>query len=444
MSGYLLKFKDYHAIKSADIKINGITVISGENGSGKSTVLRWLHNTVKVLNGYEDMVYKKASKRAARIVYMIERVVNHFLSIKSDERLELNRLLRSRPMYFEADLSDIKGNLDKVCLIIRNLQKKREIEPIGKEDLTRIFDYLDIPVAALPGEAAPDIASIFEEYVDREYRRIESDIQSQIQNKTWENFCQYLVDVLDVEIEGNNIDIDIELFEDNVNLFKDSFFRLPLNLTHSILLSTDRILNGVYYDTFNNEDTEEWLYQLHMEGGANAKTIARVIEKIIQGRVVAEENEFTHDEDLKYRRVDGLDIYLKAAATGIISFSYILRMLENGWINDNTLLIIDEPEAHLHPQWIVEYARMLVLINKYIGAKIVLASHNPDMVSAIQSIASREGVLESTDFYIAEKSEPNGPGSFTYIYKDCCKEIGPIFDSFNIALDRISLYGEQA
>lgn len=438
-----MRIQDYHAIKSADIKINGITVIAGENGSGKSTMLRWLHNTVKVLNEYEDMVYENASKRAARIAYMIERVIRRFLDMKSEERFELNRLLHSRSVHIDPNLSEIKNNLDKVILILRNIQKRNEIDSIGKNEISLIFDFLDLPADAFPREVSQDIISVIEEYINREYGLIESDIQSQIQNKTWDNFIQYLKKRLDPEIEGNKIKIDIEFFEDNENLFKDSLFRLPLNLTHSMLLSTDKMVSGVCSDDINDKDSEEWLYRFHTLGGSSAKTVARVVEKIIQGRVVAEENEITHDEDLKYRRVDGLDIYLKAAATGIISFSCILRMLENGWIDNTTLLIIDEPEAHLHPQWIVEYARMLVLINKYIGAKIVLASHNPDMVSAIQSIATREGVLEFTDFYIAEKTEPHGLDSFTYIYRDCCKDIGPIFDSFNIALDRISLYGEQ-
>ena len=75
--------------------------------------------------------------------------------------------------------------------------------------------------------------------------------------------------------------------------------------------------------------------------------------------------------------------------------------------------------------------------------EIVVASHNPDMVSAIQSIATREEVIGNTNFYIAKRLVDKEETSFTYEYEDCGQEIGQIFDSFNIAFDRIAFYGEQ-
>ena len=72
---------------------------------------------------------------------------------------------------------------------------------------------------------------------------------------------------------------------------------------------------------------------------------------------------FKNDE-LHYHRTDGLDITLASTATGIKSFAYLQRLLENGYLNEESLLLIDEPEAHLHPQWIVEFARLLTAKKK--------------------------------------------------------------------------------
>lgn len=443
MSNYRFAIKDYHAIKNADIKINGITVIAGENGSGKSTILRWLNFIVKVLNEYENMVYVEATEQAFRVSYMLDRVINQSLDIYSDERFELYRLLRSNSKwaFSKPDLSEIKSNLEKAILFISNFQKKKEIGHLDDENRKRIFDFLNLSEKRFLNKDPQDITSILKEYIEREFSIIENEIGFQSQQKTYKNFTKYLAKVLDPKVEGKNVTVNFEFYEDKVDLFKDDFFKLPLNLTHSIFHNTDRILKGIDSDYPIDEDTLRWLYTTNPNGGSNARHVIRVIEKIIQGRVVTEENS-THDEELKYKRADGLDIYLQAAATGIISFSYILKFLENGWIDDRTLLIIDEPEAHLHPQWIVEYARMLVLINKYIGAKIVVASHNPDMVSAIQSIATREEVIGNTNFYIAKRLVDKEETSFTYEYEDCGQEIGQIFDSFNIAFDRIAFYGE--
>ena len=113
-------------------------------------------------------------------------------------------------------------------------------------------------------------------------------------------------------------------------------------------------------------------------------------------------------------------------------------MLRSGFLTSNTLLIVDEPEAHLHPQWIVEYARLIVLLNKEIGVNFLIASHNPDMVSAIKYISEKEGVDSSLNYYLAEQVDQEKD---LYVYKDLGTDINPIFKSFNIALDRIGLYG---
>lgn len=441
MSNYKFKIKDYHAIKRADIKINGISVLAGENGCGKSTLLRWLHYVVKVLNEYEEMVYDNASRKAASISYAIDRVLGQFLNIDVALGYEIHKLLRRR-FFIDPDLHKIKQNFEKVINILKESSLNGKLEPISDEDFARICDFLKINGAAPEDFDSHDISSIMEYYISDSLKNIETDIKHQTQNRTWDNFNKYLTGILDLEIEGKSIDFDFDISEDNVMLFNDNLFKLPLNLTHSILVKTDRIVGDVSSNHIS-DDTQSWLYDTHTSDVSNAKTVTRVIEKIIQGKVISEEDKITHDNELKYKRADGLDIYLKAAATGIISFSYILRLLENGWIDDKTLLIIDEPEAHLHPQWIVEYARMLILINKHIGTKIVLASHNPDMVAALHSIATREGVIENTNFYIAEKNMEDINQQFTYDFKDCEQDISPIFNSFNIAFDRISDYGEQ-
>jgi predicted ATPase len=142
-------------------------------------------------------------------------------------------------------------------------------------------------------------------------------------------------------------------------------------------------------------------------------------------------------EDFRFKRIDGKTFSLMDVATGVKSFSIVQQLLKNGSITDKTLMIIDEPESHLHPQWIIEYARIIVLLNKEIGCKFFLASHNPDMVSAIRYISEKEGTLDKVNFYLAEKSKE----AFKYKYTHLDKEIDPIFASFNIAIDRINQYG---
>lgn len=59
------------------------------------------------------------------------------------------------------------------------------------------------------------------------------------------------------------------------------------------------------------------------------------------------------------------------------------------------------------------------------------------MVSALRYISEKEGTLDKVNFYLAQKTETK----FKYNYKHLGNEIDPIFESFNIALERINKYG---
>lgn len=56
MDSYRFRLKDYHAIADADIAIDGVTVLAGENGCGKSTIARWLHAFVNISNDFDERI----------------------------------------------------------------------------------------------------------------------------------------------------------------------------------------------------------------------------------------------------------------------------------------------------------------------------------------------------------------------------------------------------
>jgi len=186
----------------------------------------------------------------------------------------------------------------------------------------------------------------------------------------------------------------------------------------------------------HNEHWEDLNEILLRKGFANNELDKIISSDIIQGDIDVEEGIYS-TEEFKFRRKDGEVFNLLDVATGVKSFSILQLLIKNGVLNDKTLLIIDEPESNLHPQWIIEYARIIVLLNKELGVKFFLASHNPDMVSAIRYIAEKQETLDNVNFYLANKIE----GKFVYDYQYLNKDIDPIFKSFNIAIDRINLYG---
>ena len=67
-----------------------------------------------------------------------------------------------------------------------------------------------------------------------------------------------------------------------------------------------------------------------------------------------------------------------------IALKKMVMLLKNKKLNENCILIIDEPEVHLHPNWQVKYAEILTIISLKLGVKILLNSHSPYFIEAIK------------------------------------------------------------
>ena len=62
MNSYRFILEDYHAVKNADIILDGLTVLAGLNGCGKSTISRWLYGFIKYSNDFDRIVDLETAK----------------------------------------------------------------------------------------------------------------------------------------------------------------------------------------------------------------------------------------------------------------------------------------------------------------------------------------------------------------------------------------------
>ena len=85
-------------------------------------------------------------------------------------------------------------------------------------------------------------------------------------------------------------------------------------------------------------------------------------------------------------------IDLKNMASGMKTMAAVVRAVENRSIRRGSLLIIDEPESNLHPEWQVKFAVFLVLLQKRLGVSILLNTHSPYFLQAINLYATNLGV----------------------------------------------------
>jgi len=98
---------------------------------------------------------------------------------------------------------------------------------------------------------------------------------------------------------------------------------------------------------------------------------------------------------------DKQNIEIVNTAMGIKYFGIFQVLSEKNHLYDGQILLLDEPEVHLHPKWQLELAKLIAhLVSK--GVKILVNSHSPYMIEALQRYAQKEMI--SNDFYLAQEN----------------------------------------
>lgn len=87
-------------------------------------------------------------------------------------------------------------------------------------------------------------------------------------------------------------------------------------------------------------------------------------------------------------RSDGTIIDFREASSGELSLAITFMSLA-GNLDDDSLILIDEPETNLHPQWQAQYLDLLLqTFAAYRGCHYVLATHSPLILSDAPSSAT--------------------------------------------------------
>lgn len=447
MSKYEFVLTDYKAIADANIHLDGLTILTGENGCGKSTIARWLYYLVNgIVRFHQDVLDEFVA-----IIVRQSSDLEQYASLLSRD-FEIRGIVHRE--FFEFRLS-VEETLYRSEASFHEVQKKFE-QLLHKftEDLVSFFDSDALPERKKRLSRILEIKDKeeIEEFVEKVKKTTRQELERLLSISEKRDLQQMFSYIYNKYREDNAPEDKVQLMEEGEKLMNNGQLSILLNLERAFYIDTPMFVgNRIKSDNpFWNEVHDALLDNPQGYDSNQISGLLKPLRNFLRGELLEELRNLLGGEiqisqlgikrtELRFVSNDKqVDIALDKAATGFKTFSYLYRLLENGALNDKTMLIIDEPEVHLHPQWIVEYARLLVLLHKYLGVKIMLASHSPDMVSALQSIAIKEGVSEQTNFYLAK---PCPDSTHRYHFHHLGTEIEPIFESFNIALDRIALYG---
>ena len=167
-------------------------------------------------------------------------------------------------------------------------------------------------------------------------------------------------------------------------------------------------------------------------------TIKNKIDHVLDGS-------FEASSEGEYYVHNGVKLRVSNLATGSKMFSIIKILLDRGELDDTTMLILDEPEAHLHPKWQNAFAEIIVLLVKELHVNILLTTHSPNFMLALDAFMRKYDIIDKSNFY--QTSEPDEEGFISYhcvndemelIYQDFLEYLSDVK-----VLRNIYLHGEE-
>ena len=104
---------------------------------------------------------------------------------------------------------------------------------------------------------------------------------------------------------------------------------------------------------------------------------------------------------------DGKKFSMKDTASGIKQLAILQFLISNRILNENSFLIMDNPEVNLHPEWQVKLAEIIVLMVKNLKINIFINSHSPQFIEALEVYSAKYCLNDDSKFYLSENTGEN-------------------------------------
>ncbi len=464
--------KNIGLIKNSEIKLDGLTVITGHNNSGKTTVGKALYacieGTSDIDNRFEKYkldflkqlvaTFKRIYKEIVRNIDSIDesRVYNEEYSALYNFSLKIKYLFPDNSD-FTSDCVTLNNEIDNFISenqhntyikdFISQLQRHKKllneeiIDNLNKLNKLDSSDILkDIIDKILQKEFANQIQPVKNKSDDLISELNIKDSNNMdiinliiadnaiINDKSTCRFFEYnkafLIDnpfILDElrDFSYSKKDYDYKINLDYKNLYKLSFlnnikYMLPDNIINYKL----NVLDDLYIDpAYNKSYTHNYKLKIALSSDEfsknviekiidnysdNIEKITKLLNSTIPGEVIAKQQE----PGFEYIHKD-YKLNLSNLATGTKLFAIMKILIDKGIIDNNTILILDEPESHLHPEWQNKFAELLVLLVKDVDCRILLTTHSPNFLLAIEAFMYKHNIVNKCNFYKTQFTEDN-------------------------------------
>lgn len=403
--------KNLAKIKEANIEIDGITVICGNNNTGKSTVGKSLFAIFESNLNIEEKIKKEI---ISNIFYNIIKPI--FVITDFDYFYNFfNRFLNEINYPNIADNKNLKNNI--INFVREIIKHDRAIIDYAYNDPEHIqwIEYVSKKIKHDEKTINETINKIYK-VITTSYKELMKAIitryfsyifNTQINNLYEENSISDLVleikkNKFDIKFKNDKcIDISDQIYINNNIYYIDNPFIIDkmnsYNKKDKYTLIEKKLLDSLTKDYSNN------MLENIIDSVQNKEILTKISNLL--------DNDNNDDVNGKINFIGGfyyLDkVRFENLSTGIKSFLIIRMILRNGVLKEKDLLVLDEPEIHLHPEWQLLYAETIVLLQKYLDLTITITTHSPYFLEAINGYSKLHKIHNRVNFYFAETDDNN-------------------------------------
>lgn len=397
-----LAIKDFAKIKSAEMVFDGITVIAGENNTGKSTVGKILFS---LFNAMSDVENKIRNQRIEEIRVAIDSFIKTvFNTVNSDlskfdflssiiaeditdkifKSIEQNKDIREYEIY-----SLVKNDIKSFFM---EFDKEYDIENDNiRKTAEKVKEIIYLPKEKL----IPEILSVYFGKV------FNGQINSLTESETIAN--------LNLTIKEKNISMSFEKnkckeYNSEINILnKAIYLDNPFIIDNLGKEDEEDIIRNYLVGLLSNSPKQDILDGIIGTVLVKEKLaeVYKALQNVVDGNIIKEK---TGEYFLQEKGISQ-PVSLKNLSTGIKSFVVVKMLLEKGSLKEKDVLILDEPEIHLHPQWQIAYAELIVLLQKYFDLTIVVTTHSPYFLDAINLYSIKYDLNKKVNYYLSSIEE---------------------------------------
>lgn len=434
----LFNIGNFGMVKQATIEIGSLSVIAGKNNCGKSSIGKLIFSLIIAISRYDETLREGKEERIKEGIRAISGSTRKFGYLHNIPRNELELLfekldLRNLSYDIREHGMETIGSRRQTINNIQNTtpQILKFAEAIDKQ--LQALEDIFVDEESLEELLNRTLSKVFYSEFWAEVEKndyLNTDSTFSIKNKQDEEHI--------ITITINKGKFEIECGE-HINSIEELRAAIPfrdaclvespfvLNVQDSIFVS-----NTVFESSSNTiQSFVRAVVPLHMidlirklrarkypQLEAHSERDSLNFRGIIDGEIKYDDRE----RDFIYITNTNQQHRVLNTASGIKAFGILQVLTDLDILSYDTLLILDEPEVHLHPEWQVKYAEILCKIIKQFATPVLVTTHSPYMFEALELYSKQEKI--SPKLYCAKKIDKDivefqdVEGDTSVIYKD--------------------------